>query len=196
MDVTVSRHGFSNEINSGGSPYGEMWISSIMEGRIGEALLHNDTRYYSNGDIVNNVNRHATITTGRASISDRRADHRLAQRGVALHGTNVGFNDRGELQSNLAASAGCYRLADGDITYLLLKHIKRNINESAQNGTPMYVSRTSEVNAIQSEINTADPPLAKTEVNIVDEQTPDPTIGSPIQQPSIDPDAAFIIRLN
>jgi hypothetical protein len=153
MDVTIAKNGFSNTSDSGGSPYGEMWISSIMEGRIGEVLLHENTSTYSTGDLVNNVNGRPTIVTGRLSLSDYRADHRLAQRGVAFHGTNAGFNSRGQLELNEDASGGCYRLASGDVTDLILKHVKRSINEEAHNGTPVFVAKTRQQPAQKPPVN-------------------------------------------
>lgn len=207
MDVTISRNGFSNQMNSNGSPYGEMWVSSVMEGRIGEVLLHNNNAHYRTGDLVNNVNGHPTIVTGRLSLSDYRSDNRLAQRGVAIHGTNVGFNNQGEIELNEQASAGCFRVASGDVTILLLHYIQRRINQETQNGTPIFTTRPGERRNITvpepqppvAEAVTQSPALPQVQPSnpVIETPIPDPTSPNirPLSQPPIDPDAASVIRL-
>jgi len=206
MDVTVARNGFGNQIGSNQSPYGEMWISSAEEGRVGEVLLHNNTATYRDGDLVNNVNGHATIVTGRLSLSDFRPDNRLAQRGVAIHGTNVGFNDRGELELNESASAGCYR-ASSDITILLRHFVKRNnaIDQNRRNGTPVYAALSSERQSRPEVIRPNHPavieenaPITNTPVEVPKIRIPEsaPEITTPEASPSSDPDAAAVVRLH
>lgn len=125
MDVNTGKAGFSNVKDSGGTPLGEIWISSVTNGRQGQVVAHNSTNSCPKGGLINNLQQgqspSACIVTTYIAFSDYSEDHILAQRGIGGHGTNFHLDGNGSPQFNRSVSGGCIRFPDPDLVAAVVR---------------------------------------------------------------------------
>gem|GEM_PF-3804785 len=116
MDVTTAAKGFSNVMDSGGTPLGPIRIGSVRQGRQGEVVSHNSTATCKVGALINSQtvggSPSACIVGTYLTYEN---DANLAQRGIGSHCTNFQFDANGNPRFNLSASGGCVRHADPDL---------------------------------------------------------------------------------